>query len=75
MKDLSQKISTRADVKVKLKEFDEKKEEFTTKEAVAMLMIESTNILLNQNRIAQYLRGAKTHEFNKRLKKWIKIRK
>ena len=75
MKDLTNKISTRAEVKIKLREFAESKKEFTTKEAVDMILEESSNVFINNNRIAQYLRGAETHEFNKSLKRWIKIRK
>lgn len=74
MKDLPGKISTYPQVKIALKKFAEKKDIFTTQEVVEELIERSGRITINNNKIAQYLRSIKTHEYDERLKKWIKTR-
>jgi hypothetical protein len=67
-------IKTTVDIKVALKKWCEKQENFTTDEATQQILKKKTeNIYLNNNRIAQFLRSVETHEYNKSLKRWVKL--
>ncbi|MFA5658536.1 MAG: hypothetical protein WC900_04565 [Oscillospiraceae bacterium] len=75
LKSDQRKIRTTIDIKVALKDFAEEKQDFTTQDAVAEIREKlGETTFLNNNRTAQLLRSTKTHEFNERLKKWVKIR-
>lgn len=75
MRDLTGKISTYPQVKIALKKFAKKRECFTTQEAIASLIERSGRVFVSSNKIAQYLRGIESHEYNDRLKKWTKRKK
>lgn len=71
-----EKILTRCDVKIELKEWAEDQgETFTTQEAADEIRQRAGKVHLNNNKIAQYLRGAAPqYEFHKGLRRWIKKR-
>ena len=75
MKDLDGKISTYVEVKVALKDWAKTKDSFTTDEATTELLKRSGRVTLNNNKVAQFLRGADSHEYHEGMKKWIKVRK
>lgn len=75
MKTLQGKIKTKVEVKATLKEWVQGKEEFKTQEAADAIRQNSGKMVLSNQRIAQYLRGAsEKHEYHKGLKKWVKTK-
>jgi hypothetical protein len=69
-----ERIRTRVEVKVELKRFAEEREEFATQEAADMVRQKVGVMYINNNRIAQYLRGIGGYEFHPGLKKWVKTK-
>lgn len=69
-----EKAKTKKEVRIKLYEWAQEKEDFKTSEAVEELIKTKPNVFVNTNRIAQYLRDSKSHEYHKGLKRWIRMR-
>jgi hypothetical protein len=67
------RIRTRPELKLALKKFTTEKEEFTTQEASESVR-ERANVHVNNNRVAQYLRGIKEFEYHSGLKRWVRKR-
>jgi hypothetical protein len=59
-------------VKKALKRFAKKRDSFTTQEAIEALIKNSGRVFINNNKIAQYLRGIESHKYDDRLKRWRK---
>lgn len=70
------KIVTKEELKLELHAWSKNLEEFRTNEAIsAMREKTSVNVVVNPNRVAQYLRTSDSHEYHEGLGKWIKKRK
>jgi hypothetical protein len=64
-------VRTKAEVKLKLREWIEQRQEpFTTIEAKEELKKSATNILLSPNRLTNYIRATEAAEFDPKEKHW-----
>ena len=66
-------VKTKAEVKLKIKEWIDKKEEpFTTQQIKEEISPIASNIHLSPNRLTNFIRAAGNAEFNKKKKTWIR---
>lgn len=70
-----QTIRTRPELKVALKEWAEDKDSFTTTQAAEELLRRGSFVHINNNVVAQHLRGVAGTEYIKEIQRWVKIRK
>lgn len=64
-------VKTRSELKVKLKEWIEQRQEpFTTQEAKDEMSKTATNIFLSPNRLTKYIRGTAAAEYDPREEHW-----
>ena len=66
-------VKTRADVKIKIGEWIDKREEpFTTQQVKEEISPQAPNVMLSPNRLTKYIRSTGKADFDKAKKQWGK---